>query len=604
MGAACDQRPTSRYIQLGHYATARRSLEQSTSRARQAIRHDVETERYRTDAAFYCQLAFHKEFNLIDFTLAINDHSRTAYLEIGNNWDDIRHRLQCERVRVWINARTGGLLEVSGWDKPGLTFCHDPLDHCSKDSRRRCLTSYLRNYSRTSVNVIHRTARTYLLESLAGQELLTLSNKSPADMAHLCVEISFIRETVLVALQSTVPVGVEILARDNVFSSLCLRCDRKVVTNTKRAIIEDFMDALQRQGLLWTEMHPIEAVVYRDFDVDLSLTAIPVKENGRLDYYRLYAYTKRWEFFHDGVASKRESSEEDMGWVMPLIAPLSIMDLLVKEKWAEEADRILQLDRRPDPNHMAVTEYREQVSLFHEVIWSLSGSLSRYGEFNRSLSESNLVEWLYCASVATINRTIIPTMRALNSLFFMSRGREKNGIKWQVRYTLLASQNLQAHQLALGSKWDMEWNAHIQKTPNRPSSNHSILVQWRDLGKKLEIYALRDNESVRLLQEVQNLEQLGAPLFNYCHQYGAIEMGVRHRNSTDERSVRQVFRQFTHTKLPSLYAALLHIGKSEGSVLAFAAEEETRLALQLDGFQLRAWKAWFWGESENLLEQS
>jgi len=79
-------------------------------------RNNHDHKHYAADAAFYFQFLLHRgrNVNLIEFCLAINDDLRAWCMDPATLSDaaEIRAKFDFEKIRTWISARTGGLLEV------------------------------------------------------------------------------------------------------------------------------------------------------------------------------------------------------------------------------------------------------------------------------------------------------------------------------------------------------------------------------------------------------------------------------------------------------------------------------------------------------------
>lgn len=235
-------------------------------------RNSNDAKHYWGDAAFYCQLASHREMNLVQFCLAINDEARRAYLRLQEGWEILHHKLACERAKVWISVRTAGLLEVN------TRHTRNPK-RCSR-TRSPSLTYLLDTYQSQAVQFIHRTARTYVLGSSAGRALLKSSSRSAKDISQLCLETRLTADLVLPALESVAPVG--IAGFDLGFYG-CGNCTSEHSSEAAK-YTETVLDQLLSKALLWCDPDP----PFPHFDVALCHRPFPGGKDLTLDYCKLY----------------------------------------------------------------------------------------------------------------------------------------------------------------------------------------------------------------------------------------------------------------------------------------------------------------------------
>ncbi|KAK5082970.1 hypothetical protein LTR05_006852 [Lithohypha guttulata] len=134
-----------------------------------------DTKYYESQAALYFELIIHKEMTLDQFAVAINESFRERCFDGQLDWDDsvLRKELGGEDLAAWINVRTSGLLEVEGDGGPLSVESSNTKDFLHTLQQRR-------------VTFIHRTAHTYLLDTVQGREMLSACTTSKEMISSIC----------------------------------------------------------------------------------------------------------------------------------------------------------------------------------------------------------------------------------------------------------------------------------------------------------------------------------------------------------------------------------------------------------------------------------
>ncbi|KAK5098828.1 hypothetical protein LTS08_006206 [Lithohypha guttulata] len=140
-----------------------------------------DTKYYESQAALYFKLIIHREMPLDEFALAINESFRKRGFDFQLDWDDsvLREELGGEDLAAWINVRTSGLLEVKDID-----------DSASVESSKS--KDFLHRFQQRKVTFIHRTAHTYLLDTVQGREILSACTTSNGVLSSICFKSNLV----------------------------------------------------------------------------------------------------------------------------------------------------------------------------------------------------------------------------------------------------------------------------------------------------------------------------------------------------------------------------------------------------------------------------
>ena len=130
-------------------------------------RHHKDVRKYREDAALYFKLILRGTMSLARFCLAINKASTDSFLDTPFRWSkiDIRTALNHENVMVWISVKSGGLLEVSK-----QSSFHRFVPYKQPETGEQALLAHTDSLR---INLIYRTARTFLVDTSKGLDLLS-----------------------------------------------------------------------------------------------------------------------------------------------------------------------------------------------------------------------------------------------------------------------------------------------------------------------------------------------------------------------------------------------------------------------------------------------
>lgn len=266
-------------------------------------RNNHDHKHYAADVAFYFQFLLHREgnTNLIEFCLAINDDLRTWCMDPDTGWDavEIHAKFDFERIRTWISARTGGLLEVYEVPTAQVESVDDQHDSNPRDE----FASWYDKYIDCDVGFIHRTARTFVSETITGKSLLLPSTISPAELVRVCFESRFIAWVIFGALK-----GWRYRGWDKNMYSLLLSCldegERRypcMMPPQSVKVSECACDGLLAKGyLLLNEfLTPASSPSYFFFN------SWPSSDGSTIDYCSLYCRAGLWEHMQQGLERRR-----------------------------------------------------------------------------------------------------------------------------------------------------------------------------------------------------------------------------------------------------------------------------------------------------------
>lgn len=343
-------------------------------------RNSDDTDDYMGHCALYCRLACIGQMNLVEFWLATNDDIRKAYLKCGQGWETLHMNLDDQRLISWINVRAKGLIEVRY-----RSDCYIPRYPPRDPSLRQRLASRA-----LEVGFIHRTARTFVLDTVAGLSILSASSKSDSDVREALWESQLIDQLILTTLDSAKPCGLEILPVFLFHSSPLAHLNEAIRSTLKE---------LLNSGLIRHENNQYlqSGRLARGFDENLSFPGV---ELHGIDYCELFVLCRQWQAAKaELLSSMGKRRSEDLTYLV--YCTIRQMDILHERKKAIDfLGRLFEAGA--DPNSHLHNLCGEDITLFHYILYLV---------IEHKIHDPNVEQWLLKASDSTFDWVMYPSVQ-------------------------------------------------------------------------------------------------------------------------------------------------------------------------------------------------
>lgn len=309
----------------------------------------------------------------------------------------------------------------------------------------------------------------------------------------------------------------------------------------------------------------------------------PTGKGALLDYDRLFARSGLWQWDNwerSLVNSELLSSEYATLLLICLSEYTHTMDFRAE-------DLMTRVIPHADPEYLLESDFGEEISLFHEIIceyhsWTAEG---------RALTDAlgqKVWNFLCEATPNTLARVVTPTMAACDSLFLSHQSAQIRSHSAHI-YILGSFDIGTLQRLFAYAKYQFPpgMSSHLQAGSQRSVPGPCVVMSWADGAWRPAIYAISHKDLDRLLRNLaRSIEP--EPL-NIGVSLGIVS--VRWANSDPRADVKAL--SALKTPLPSLHAALLHLGKPKDTIRRFAEQQENRWSIQLNEIVFRHWRAWF-----------
>lgn len=232
------------------------------------LRGGQDVKRYKQETAHYFKLILHREMWIHEFCLAIDDKSRKRYFEGPFDWEDadIIKDIDYEQTATRINVRTSGLLEVKE--------LHDPAH-----GKAGNLKKFLSACGSMMVQFIHRTARTYLLDTSRGLDVISPCTMNNETLQGICLETNLVCNLLFPGLLHGRSSLYEIGRRR------CHTCPEPMASNADK--FEHFCNRLLSQNLIFADRFYMESAL------GFQHESFPIFSDGSIDYCHVYIHI-RW----------------------------------------------------------------------------------------------------------------------------------------------------------------------------------------------------------------------------------------------------------------------------------------------------------------------
>lgn len=537
-------------------------------------RNAANSESYLADAAFYCQLAIHRKMSIIEFSLASNDNLRANYIHLVDGWERLHFELDCDRMARAVSARTAGLLEVSRYT----------AKLCWRAARTRCavLTDTFNNYGESSVKFIHRTARTYVLETTAGNRILAASTRSLDDIKRICFETWLVSSIVLGSLESAAPVGLPHL------ESGWLGCEHCNESRSETSLLgmKDVIAKLEQKSLLWTM--PCRSSRWKP---EQDYVPFPKLNEHTISFDLLFASLGIWKF----AKSELNTSVPDPSHMLHLfwsVVEGLRQDMTYRDFCVDFSKRGLQfcdeiLDHFPSPNSELANADGERVPAFYPIMLQYREMLAipkRERMVRGPIQSIDL--WVKQISAETWTRRCNPTMAQCCQQFF--------GCRWYGTMSILGAFSF-VDMAPLLQFTTGEEDADLRTPKPDKVDAACILWNWPRHAWKPRMYKTSRSEGIAMLQDLVRYNRKTPNCVARC------DIGIIQVEDQLPNWVKLAPPQ--RTELNSLVEVFRVLGKSTEAIDRFAAAEDDRIRIAYGGVIYRRWRSWMYGVDEPSIQQ-
>ncbi|KAK5955689.1 hypothetical protein OHC33_003330 [Knufia fluminis] len=531
-------------------------------------RQGDDVEHYREEASLYLKLTLHREMGIIEFCLVINHRLRQRYLDQDTWWDmkTVQKDLDCRRVMECISPRTAGLLEVP---RHRPLICDDPPAY---DPRYEPLTEFLREYQLYTVRFIHRTARTYILETARGNNLLTSCSEDADDLARILFESKLAYSGVLCNLIFFY-VDPDMMRRCCVSSYDGRDCLPAGWTEDFERVFNGFL----KMGRCSLDQFWIPGADARECLAVLSI------DNQTIDFCRFYAAHGIWQ----AAQAKLDQFLGDQLSIddLPMLLVYAARGTLYMpaENGFSKLFRGL-LNKGADPNRVLTTDRGEKIWLAPYIASYITSDTSK--EVLASLLTTDP-----CPGLEGL-----PAMSSCSRCFWVF-----NPVSDSIITQLWGSGVAGTHNL-VRSQW------HANRTPLKVSAlTRRIYViageACRQPNESPVLYPVtaEDSETLSTLIE-EDVFEFYASKQPVSPRIYAIMVGILACSHETENAFKFTVPyideiQRRTTPFSSFLEALTFTGKSHDTILKWAAAEETILRRHKREEDVQRWKTWVFGKN-------
>lgn len=516
-------------------------------------RNNSDNQYYAETAGFYFRLIIHNGvvLSVPAFCLAVDDHLRKRYLDPETGWDmtTVGTDFDCEQTITWINVRTAGLLEVRRF-RSSLRERTESFERVFFDgSQCLPLTRFLDEYAQCFVDFIHRTARTYLLDTVSGREVLSACTKTDDELDHLHTETLLVLLGVLESLEGLIAGQAQL---GHLPATPFCNC------------VPDFA-AFERvcNGLLKRAHLATEALWTPGMgSMSWFRCPFPSSKDGELDFCQLYCMCGRWDEVkrrlealdrHDGP-----TATDRLSLLLVFVAyslfhdsyPMLRKDLESRVEKGVEFLRWL-MDKGADPNHMIVTPNDEEIWLYpYFSLWL------------HAWDQQKLVDVVQESDFSCTPK-YVPTMSTCSEIFWCS-GKPRDVYIWG--------------------------NICPPKIVDSSQSRVYVLCNTSVEGAVPILYPVSYSDSQEIISRD---ERVGAGI-----AYISVRIGIMavHPGTGYTECIQNV--QSRGETFSSLSEAFQFMGKTPESIKKWAVSEEAKLRRRREKEdKISLWKKWVFGDN-------
>lgn len=528
--------------------------------SRMLSRNECDMKFYREDAAFYLRLALdYPRLSLLEFCFASTESLRRRMLDPPfESWDDVdldnKIVSWTEDFLTWITMRTGGLLETTK-DK------HVNL----RPGTLTCLT----RFANIRVNFIHRTARSYLLDTKTGQGFLSACTLTQDQLKSISFEAHLIRWYILRGI-----------GREN--PGMMGRFDPQ-----RTYYVSPSSASIAKAILIWSEMSLrdlLRCTTTLPGTTSSDDLSFPSTEDGVIDACKVCC---RFNWYRDAqrILLANAQSHEDVAYLSTLLvfAAYSVFDPFSKP----ERDAFLRsvLDLGGDPFCEVDSTYDGRISVLPLITWSDIGK-----DLSLLIDQSIMQQPQWT------------TTRCLPSIEFLERySRTEPCLRFMKTWVFWAELNMS----------DLMRLKHRQKLPSTHSKPSRVWIVAR-VGSRLAnddpLFAVTEEESRTLLSMVDKFTtELQIPsykrpvdIMRNCLIVIGDDDGLR--DCVVGQDLLRFLEDLAKQSHPfrTILEALLFVGKTEEAVRRYVADTEVdlrRSEWRWTEANISSWKSWFLGPS-------
>jgi len=523
---------------------------------------------YAELAAFYFKLVDHwDDTSVPHICLATNHDLRKRYLDPGSGWDmtTLNADFDCDRTITWINVRTAGLLEVSH-SKSDLKRRGGYINHRRHTFRSQCLpvTRFLDAYDSCSVHFIHRTARTYIFNTILGRDLLSKCTKTDGEWERICFETILVKVGVFRGLERSM------LSLSLIGLILAPHPGTKCNCTPHSKTFERVCNGFLQRGRITIE--PFWMPGMESGSLDLS--PCPCSTDGMIDFCQLYCMFSRWDNARhklsalDGFGDPRMI--EKLSVLLVFVAYGNNGLLKSETNYREGVEVFLWLlANGADPNHTIITPNDEEIYLWPYLASSL-------GYYPPAEIESAVIGFNF-----TCTPKYLPTMSSCSEIFWDSAMLPSpfSPIKDPTYYCLGDVRGYARRPVA-------------REPTSFLSRIYALCAIYRNelfpVGPVL--YPVSSSDSERIIPHLAGTSPI---------------IGIKELidSTKDLRYIRDILDR--DTLFSSLSEAFLFMGKTPGSIQKWAIAEEAKLRRRRESEDdISRWKSWVFGDKAREGSQS
>jgi len=540
-------------------------------------RNSVDLKDYRKDATFFCQLVSHREMSMIEFYLAVTDDIRTSYLRFDDGWETLHTKIDCDHLATRVSVCTGGFLEVRS----------TRIFKRVMKSRSASLSALLDVWESTTVDFIHRTARSYFWNTTIGVGLVSKPVKSPEEIQQICFEVTLASNTVLYSLETPLPLDIY------TFGAVlhCSACGGHQQPSNRETVRSVF-DSLLFRGLLSVDTDWVPSkFVPRDIMSKNPSGPLPSLAGGGISYCHLYALYGFFDFTVTEYQTMDGFKDENFLTLLVACLVYGIFNPFEYRTYEVESAKALYdliIQHGATPNCQITNTFGESTSMFHEVIYGAQEGHHAH-RVMWSVWMPIIEEWLLQTDDATISMTSNPTIDTCSSLFF------------ELHYdSLILLGHLNLTDIEQISYLTLPQQLSMRLKGVGTASRQCAIWVWHAERWRPQMYALSPADFYSIKHVISQALPQAHP-----SSVVAIPGTIMYRWSNIPAGFQAVVESIEghSTKLKSLSEALLYLGKSAEAIQMFGAAEEARLDGAMEEIAFRHWKSWYYGTEDALLQQ-
>lgn len=513
-------------------------------------RSQTDTSLYEEDVSLYLSLILHREFDLLDFCFAVDGSLRHNFLQ-ASILDDptmAMAQIDCDKVRVWIEARTAGLLEIQEYD---VEASDKMFLQVAKNQDHVAQFSDLLKYRNCYVRVVHRTAHDFLRDTDEGNALLRPSRDMDSKIKEICFQVQLIRHLVLPSLLGFC---VSVSESRGVFR--CSACGDEEVYARFRVDGENVFRWLCQAGLLRPD---------KDFECSFS---------GSGSVYGT-------PFRTAPPFSSSRYAEIDLASVLVFAGCFRAAQLLLTERCSTKDERYMSMFLAPSIYFLVLMKHTYENEEAPGIEDFLDFIISQNAELHKAITAESE------ESLFAPGQTLDVTGPNDNKIV---------DVYSKIRFTPLCydCHNIWFNSLPANVNCRTLDDPHVllwgnyTTSPNIKNDRLFVMASTSSVpGDTPEMWAVSEADSDALGWSKSGM------LPGRSEAPGVIS--IHQSNFGSKKVGRSEFKKLCRRSRNVSFAdAMRHIGKSEKTIHTFYRKEAERMALEPEKTQA-GWKEWFWG---------